>query len=48
MNVPLVDLRWQHAEIVDEVTSGLEAVMANTAFIQAAGCRVRTGIRRIL
>ncbi|MET0566433.1 MAG: DegT/DnrJ/EryC1/StrS family aminotransferase [Acidimicrobiia bacterium] len=34
MNVPLVDLKWQHAEIVDEVTSGLEAVMANTAFIQ--------------
>lgn len=34
MNVPLVDLKWQHAEIVDEVTSGLAAVMANTAFIQ--------------
>jgi len=52
MNVPLVDLKWQHAEIADEVTSGLEAVMTNTAFIQgpqvaeferafAAFCEVR-------
>ena len=28
--IPLVDLKWQHAEIVDEVTSGLDALMANT------------------
>jgi len=52
MNVPLVDLKWQHAEIADEVTSGFEAVMTNTAFIQgpqvaeferafAAFCEVR-------
>ena len=34
MKIPLVDLKWQHAEIVDEVTSGLEALMANTTFIQ--------------
>ena len=34
MNVPLVDLSWQHTEIVDEVTAGLEAVMSTTAFIQ--------------
>jgi len=34
MNVPLVDLKWQHAEIVDEVAAGFEAVMSTTAFIQ--------------
>jgi dTDP-4-amino-4,6-dideoxygalactose transaminase len=34
MNVPLVDLKWQHAEIVDEVAAGFEAVMSSTAFIQ--------------
>jgi dTDP-4-amino-4,6-dideoxygalactose transaminase len=36
MNVPLVDLKWQHAEIADEVMSGLEAVIEGTAFIQGA------------
>ena len=33
MKVPLVDLKWQHAAIEDEVISGLESVMTNTAFI---------------
>ena len=33
MKVPLVDLNWQHAAIEDEVISGLESVMTNTAFI---------------
>lgn len=31
--IPLVDLKWQHAQIADEVQEGLAEVMANTAFI---------------
>lgn len=34
MNVPLVDLGWQHREIADEVERGLKGVIENTAFIQ--------------
>jgi dTDP-4-amino-4,6-dideoxygalactose transaminase len=34
MRIPLVDLAWQHAEIADEVMSGLKEVMGTTAFIQ--------------
>jgi dTDP-4-amino-4,6-dideoxygalactose transaminase len=34
MRVPLVDLAWQHAQIADEVTAGLDDVMRTTAFIQ--------------
>ncbi len=52
MKIPLVDLGWQHNEIVAEVKEGLERVMETTAFIQgpqvgefedafAAFCRVR-------
>jgi dTDP-4-amino-4,6-dideoxygalactose transaminase len=33
MRVPLVDLAWQHAEIAEEVMSGIEEVMRATAFI---------------
>ncbi len=33
MSVPLVDLKWQHAQIADEVKDGMAEVMANTAFI---------------
>ena len=33
MNVPLVDLPAQHAEIAEEVMSGFERVLARTAFI---------------
>lgn len=32
-NIPLVDLKWQHARIADEVKEGMAEVMANTAFI---------------
>lgn len=52
MKIPLVDLSWQHKEIVDEVKAGIDRVMESTAFIQgaqvgefeeafAAFCRVR-------
>lgn len=34
MSIPLVDLRWQHDEIADEVRAGMEEVMNATAFIQ--------------
>ena len=34
MRVPLVDLGWQHDQIVSEVQRGIEEVIANTAFIQ--------------
>jgi len=34
MNVPLVDLGWQHREIADEVERGLKTVIETTAFIQ--------------
>lgn len=34
MNIPLVDLGWQHREIVDDVKAGFERVMETTAFIQ--------------
>jgi dTDP-4-amino-4,6-dideoxygalactose transaminase len=34
MRVPLVDLAWQHAEIADEVTTGIDEVMQTAAFIQ--------------
>jgi dTDP-4-amino-4,6-dideoxygalactose transaminase len=55
MKVPLVDLAWQHAEIAEEVMTGIEAVMGATAFIQgplvgefeeafAAFCEVRNCI----
>lgn len=40
MNVPLVDLGWQHRQIVDEVERGLREVMEATAFIQ--GPRLRS------
>ena len=33
MNVPLVDLKWQHEQIAEEVETGLAEVMAKTAFI---------------
>src|SRR5687768_7070712 len=33
MRVPFVDLASQHAEIADEVRSGLEAVFADTSFV---------------
>lgn len=33
MSIPLVDLKWQHAQVADEVKEGLAEVMANTAFI---------------
>jgi dTDP-4-amino-4,6-dideoxygalactose transaminase len=33
MDIPLVDLGWQHEQISDEVESGLKEVFANTAFI---------------
>jgi dTDP-4-amino-4,6-dideoxygalactose transaminase len=36
MKVPLVDLAAQHAEIADEVRSGLEDVFARTAFVGGA------------
>jgi dTDP-4-amino-4,6-dideoxygalactose transaminase len=39
MRVPLVDLAWQHTEIADDVTSGLEKVMAATAFIHGPQVR---------
>jgi len=32
-NIPLVDLRAQHAEIADEVAAGFADVMANTSFV---------------
>ncbi len=31
--IPLVDLKWQHAQVADEVNEGMAEVMANTAFI---------------
>ncbi len=34
MRVPLVDLAWQHAQIADEVMTGIDEVMRTTAFIQ--------------
>lgn len=34
MKIPLVDLSWQHQEIREEVTEGLERVMSATSFIQ--------------
>lgn len=34
MNVPLVDLAWQHHQIAADVAQGLEEVMEATAFIQ--------------
>ena len=33
MGIPLVDLKWQHAQVADEVKAGMAEVMANTAFI---------------
>jgi dTDP-4-amino-4,6-dideoxygalactose transaminase len=33
MSIPLVDLKWQHAQIADEVKEGMAEVMSNTAFI---------------
>ena len=33
MKIPLVDLKLQHALIADEVSAGLDQVMADTAFI---------------
>jgi len=33
MGIPLVDLKWQHAQVSDEVKEGMAEVMANTAFI---------------
>ena len=33
MNIPLVDLAAQHAEVADEVDVGLAEVFATTAFI---------------
>lgn len=33
VNVPLVDLAWQHAQVADEVQSGWAGVLARTAFI---------------
>jgi dTDP-4-amino-4,6-dideoxygalactose transaminase len=35
MKIPPVDLKFQHAEIADEVAAGWEQVLANTAFIGA-------------
>ena len=34
MSVPLVDLTWQHAQVVDEVRARWDDVLANTSFIQ--------------
>lgn len=34
MNIPLVDLGWQHEVIAEDVERGLEEVFAKTAFIQ--------------
>lgn len=34
MRVPLVDLGWQHAQIADEISKGLDQVIEATAFIQ--------------
>jgi dTDP-4-amino-4,6-dideoxygalactose transaminase len=33
MGIPLVDLKWQHAQVAEEVKEGMAEVMANTAFI---------------
>lgn len=33
MNVPLVDLAWQHEQIADEVRKGFDAVFERTAFV---------------
>ncbi|ANZ36982.1 erythromycin biosynthesis sensory transduction protein eryC1 [Lentzea guizhouensis] len=33
MKIPPVDLKFQHAEVADEVAAGWEQVLANTAFI---------------
>ena len=33
MNVPLVDLKWQHAAVAEEVHTGWEGVLARTAFV---------------
>jgi dTDP-4-amino-4,6-dideoxygalactose transaminase len=52
VNIPLVDLRWQHEEIADEIAAAMNDVMISTAFIQgpqvgefegafAAFCEVR-------
>ena len=39
MEIPLVDLAWQHREIADEVKAGLERVIESTAFIQGPDVR---------
>lgn len=39
MNVPLVDLGWQHRQIVEEVERGLREVMEASAFIQGPQLR---------
>ncbi len=55
MNIPLVDLRWQHDEIAAEIAAAMNDVMDSTAFIQgpqvgefeeafAAFCEVRNCI----
>ena len=36
MSVPLVDLRWQHAEIDEEVRQGWDQVLETTSFMQGA------------
>ena len=39
MEIPLVDLAWQHREIAAEVKAGLERVIESTAFIQGPDVR---------
>jgi dTDP-4-amino-4,6-dideoxygalactose transaminase len=34
VTVPLVDLRWQHEQIADEVRAGWDEVLAQTSFVQ--------------
>jgi dTDP-4-amino-4,6-dideoxygalactose transaminase len=33
MGIPLVDLKWQHAQVAEDIKAGMADVMANTAFI---------------